>query len=253
MKKKIKAVIVDDEISFVSSLEILLKMNFADVQIVANADSVKSAVEMINEHKPDLVFLDINLPDGDGFDVLQQTNKEAFKTIFTTSMSGYAIKAFDFAALHYLVKPLKLDKLQEAMGRYNDIHNNNDFDTKLRILKESLPGKPEKIFLPLSNGMVAFNLSDIVRCQAEDNCCMVYLNNGKHELITRPLQSLHTALNDLDFVRIHSKHLINLRYIKQYKSGRQPCIILSDDTELPISQTYRNEVSLMLKQYAIAI
>jgi two-component system LytT family response regulator len=253
-KKTINAIIIDDEESFVSSLSILVKMNFDNIEIVGVANNVKNAIQLIKQSEPDIVFLDINLPDGDGFDVLENTNRDSFKTVFTTSMTGYAIKAFEFAALHYILKPVKLEDLQSAVNRYEDINFNKNLDSRLQLLKNVKErGKPEKIFLPLGEGLTLVQIPNIMRCQADDNCVFVFLNNGEKLHVSRSLQTLNKLLIDLDFLRIHNKHLVNLNYIKQYKGGKSPYIVLSDDTELPISQTYKSDVTSILKSYALSL
>lgn len=250
MKNIINVIIIDDEESYASSLEILLKKNFPKINVIGSSYSVKDGVNLLSLTKPDLVFLDINMPDGSGFDLLERIKEKSFEVIFTTSFSEFAFRAFEVAALHYLMKPMTLEKLTEAMERYEKMQGKDDFDEKLRILKESLLEKPQKILLPLSDGQTVFNISDIVRCEAEGSYSRVFFNNNTKELICKPLQNLDRLLNELDFVRIHNSHLVNLRYVKKYVPGKSATVQLSDKTELPISQSQKPDFSLRLKKYA---
>jgi two-component system LytT family response regulator len=131
----VKAVIIDDEENFTSSLEILIKKNFPNIIISGTATNVKDGVALINKTMPNLVFLDIHLPDGNGFDLLETTKFNSYEVIFTTSFSEYAVRAFEVSAVHYLLKPIELPKLKEAINRFNSKIDNDKFDEKLRILK----------------------------------------------------------------------------------------------------------------------
>jgi two-component system LytT family response regulator len=250
MNDRIDAVIIDDEENFSSSLEILLRKNFPKINIVGEANSVKNGVAIINKLKPKLIFLDINLPDGAGFDILEQTDYKSYSIIFTTSYSEFALRAFEFSAIHYLMKPMTIEKLREAIERYERAHDKDFINEKLKILKESLLDKPQRILLPTKEGIGVYNVSDIVRCEAENNYSHVYFNDKKSLMLSKPLQFLDKMLNELDFVRIHSKHLINLRYVKKYIHNKKSFVILSDDTELPVSQTQKNEFAEHLKHFA---
>ena len=253
MNEIINSVIIDDDENFISTLEIQLRRNFPRVNIVGTAKSVREGIALINKKTPDLIFLDINLLDGSGFDILEKTNYKSYEIIFTTSYSEFALRAFEFSALHYLMKPISIEKLKDAINRYSKVHDKNHIDEKLKILKESLLDKPQKILIPSSSGANIYNISEIVRCEAEDNYAYIYFNNTQKLLISKPLQSLDKILKDMDFVRIHSKHLINLRYVKKYIAGRKPIVILSDNTELPISQTQKSDFAERLKHFAKTI
>lgn len=252
MSDIINTVIIDDEQNFIYSLEILLKKNFPNINIIGKASTVAEAESLLKLANPVLVFLDINLPDGTAFDLLEKLPNHNFEIIFTTAYTEFAFKAFEFSALHYLMKPMTIEKLQEAIERFLKIRNSENLDEKLLVLKESLVKKPQKILLPSSDGISVFNISDILRCEADNNYAFVYFINKQKILVSKPLQSLDKILNDLDFVRIHSKHLINLRYVKKYVTGRKPYVILTDNTELPISQTQKSEFADRLKQFAKA-
>jgi two-component system LytT family response regulator len=250
MNDRIDAVIIDDEENFSSSLEILLRKNFPKINIVGEANSVKNGVALINKTKPKLIFLDINLPDGAGFDILEQTDYKSYSIIFTTSFSEFALRAFEFSAIHYLMKPMTIEKLREAIDRYEKTHDKDFIEEKLKILKESLIDRPKRILLPTIDGIGVFNVSDIIRCEADNNYSIVYFNNKQKLVLSKPLQYLDKMLIELDFVRTHSKHLVNLRYVKKFGNGRKSFVQLTDNTELPISQTQKIEFAERLKLFA---
>ncbi len=252
MNEKIRAIIIDDEETFISSLSILLNANFPEVKIIDKCETVASGVLSIKKHKPDIVFLDINLPDGTGFDLLEKITNRNFEIIFTTSHSEYAVRAFEFSALHYLTKPIDLPKLKSAIGRFNKIQNNESLDEKLGILKQSLLDRPQKILLPSSNGLLVHNLGEIVRFEADNNYTKVVFNTGKTTIVSKPLQNFCLMLEDLEFCRVHNSHLVNLRYVARFHNTRHAKITLSDGFEMPISQSQKAIFIEKLKSYAMS-
>ncbi len=250
MNDKIDAIIIDDEENFTASLEILIRKHFPKINVVGEANTVKSGVSAINKYLPKLVFLDINLPDGSGFDILEKTPDKSFEIIFTTAYNEFALRAFEVSALHYLMKPITVENLRDAIQRYERVHEKDFFDEKLQILKQSLMYRPEKILLPTDKGMGVFNIADIVRCEAESNYSRVFFNDKSYIQLSKPLQYLDKILNDLDFVRIHGSHLVNLRYVKKYIGGKTPYVQLFDLKELPISQSQKTSFLEDLKRYA---
>ncbi len=253
MSEQIKAVIIDDEENFSSALEIQIRKQFPNLIVVGTAKTIKEGIQLINRTMPDLVFLDINFPEGNGFEIIESTKFTRYEVIFTTSFSEYAVRAFEVSAIHYLLKPIDQVKLKEAINRFNLKTDNDKFDEKLRILKESLQDRPQKILLPTSDGQNIFNISEIIRCEADSSYSTVFFNNGNKLLIAKPLQHLHKILVELDFARIHSKHLVNLKYVKKYVAGRIPHLILTDGTDLQISQHQKSDFADKLKKYVKSV
>lgn len=250
MNDKIDAIIIDDEENFTAALEILIRKHFPKINIVAEANTVKSGVAAIIKYQPKLVFLDINLPDGSGFDILDKTTEKSYEIIFTTAFTEFAFRAFEVSALHYLMKPMTVEKLREAIERYERVHEQDFFDEKLQVLKQSLLYRPEKILLPTAKGTGIFNISDIIYCEAVSNYCTVFFIDGSFNTLTKPLQYLDKILNDLDFVRIHSRYLINMRYVHQYLYGRNAQVQLTNQKLFPISQIQKPIFLERLKQFA---
>ncbi|MBW3020947.1 LytTR family DNA-binding domain-containing protein [Candidatus Woesearchaeota archaeon] len=242
MSEAIYTVIIDDELSFLSSFELLVKTNFPEIVIIGTATKVKTGIELIEKLKPQLVFLDINLPDGMGFDILEGISDRNFEVIFTTSYTKYAVQAFEFSALHYLLKPIKLEKLKESVKRYKEKKGNNNLDVQLKILKESLLQSPQKILLPSMSGNKIINIADILYCEAANAYSYIHLTDNQKEMVSRPLKILAESFEEMDFLRIHAKYLVNTKYIIKYKTGKNPELQMINGTELPISQQKLNEV-----------
>jgi len=231
-------------------LESLLKKHFPAIQIVGKAENVEQAVNAINNTDPDMVFLDISLPDGEGFDVIEQTPGKKYEVIFITAYDKYAVKAFEFSALHYLVKPLSLDGLKDAIGRFKEVKTDEHLDDKISVLKESLKNKNEKIIIPSSEGLNVVRLSDIVRLEADDVYTFFFLTDGQRLMASRPLNNYERILEDLPFSRIHAKHLVNLMYIKRYIKGKGGSVIMEDNTEVEVSVRKKPDFLVKLKNFA---
>jgi two-component system LytT family response regulator len=249
MEDLIRTILVDDEKLSILTLKGLLGGQFPKIDIVGTGESVEQGVTLIDTLKPDLVFLDIHMPDGEGFDVIDRVKFKDFKVIFITANEKYALKAFEFSALHYLVKPVTYDGLKSAIDRYKDIAE-EDIDNKLRIFKDSLKSKNEKIIIPSMDGLTMVKLSDILRLEADDVYTLFYMIDGHRYIASKPLNNYERILEDLPFSRIHSKHLINLMYIKRYVKGKGGSVIMEDNKEVEVSVRKKADFLEKLKNYA---
>jgi two-component system LytT family response regulator len=238
---KVKVIIIDDELSFVSSLEIIINANFPEFEIVGKGYSMKQGVDLILQLSPDLVFLDVNLPDGNGFDVLNETKSVSFEVIFASAFSEYAFLAFEFSALHYITKPLQLDKLKDAIDRFSKKITLTDFDSKIQVLKEGLEAKPKRIVLPTLDGQNIFYIEDIVKCESDNHYITIYFSDNKKVHILYSLQKLISILLNYDFVRIHNQYLVNMNYIQRVDIGLNSFVTMKDNVKLPISRNSKNE------------
>ena len=247
--QKINTVIIEDDDSSISNLELLIDTYTSNLAVKGIAKTMSEGLTLINTVKPDLIFLDINLPDGNGFDLLNNTIVNNFKVIFTTVYDKYAVRAFEISALHYLLKPVTAEKLIEAVKRY-PAETKDSFEDKITILKESLIEKPRKIMLPTSDGLELFNIGDIIRCEADGNYTNVFFNNKKQIMISKPLKSLEENLKELDFSRIHHGNLINLKYLKKYVKGKKPYVVMTDNNTYSISESRRKAFTDELEQFA---
>lgn len=249
-QKKIKAFIVEDELRSIASLKKLLEDFCPEVEVIAEATTVNQAVDKINSLKPQLVFLDIALPDGDGFEVLERIPDKTFQVIFITAYNKYALRAFEFSALHYLLKPISSDDLQNAVNRFWTNKEQTDLDKKLAVLNENLNAKSKKLILPTSDGLLIIKLNEIIRCEASRNYTCCYLTNNREQIVSKPLGMFEEILSDYYFFRIHNTHLVNLKYIIKYIKGKGGVVVMKDKTEIHVSKTRKSDFLEELKSYA---
>jgi two-component system LytT family response regulator len=237
----IKTLIIDDELKSQSTLHKLLEMYCPEVEVIGFAHNVESGIDAIDSLKPDLVFLDISMPDGDGFEVLERVKNRNFEVVFTTAFNDYAIKAFQFAALHYLLKPINYIELQGAVQRFKQNHQDVDLNEKIKILCDSLSNHHQKIILPTSNGLRIVELNQILRCEADGSYTNFYLSDNTVLMVSKVLSNFEDILPTEIFCRVHSKHLVNLNYISQYIKGRGGRIILTSGKEVEVSENKKKD------------
>jgi len=250
MAERIKTILVDDQPDNLTLLENQIAKTSANIEIIDEAMSVQEAVTKINNLEPDLVFLDIKLPDGKGFDVINQVENDNFQVIFVTAYEEYAIKAFEFSALHYLLKPVSLDELQKALERFESSRRDENFENQLTTLTENLNSQNKKIILPASDGLSIIELDDIVHLESSNNYTSFYLNNGERIMVSKPISTYERLLSDLYFARIHNKHIINLKYVKKYVRGRGGYVVLTDNSHVDVSEGRKKGFLEKLKRFA---
>jgi two-component system LytT family response regulator len=238
----LKSIIVDDEEKNREGLARMIDQFCHDLTVVARVDSVAKAKAAIETHKPDIVFLDIEMPGGNGFTLLEQTPNPEFQVIFTTAHADYAIKAIKFAALDYLLKPLNLNELKTAVEKASSSIENDTSGTLLRkkfeVLKDNRNSEGfefEKIALPTSDGIDFYEISEILRCEADRAYCKFYMKSGKNVVVSKPLKEFEDLLEECNFFRVHKSNMVNLRQIKKYIKGKGGYIILTDDSHVDVS------------------
>jgi len=246
----INTLIIDDELKSQSTLHKLLEMYCPGVEVIGFAHNVETGIEAIDNLKPDLVFLDISMPDGDGFEVLERVKNRNFEVVFTTAFNDYAIKAFQFAALHYLLKPINYIELQSAVKRFKQNHQDVELNEKIKILCDSLSNHHQKIILPTSNGLRIIELNHILRCEADGSYTNFYLSDNTVLMVSKVLSNFEDILPEEIFCRVHSKHLVNLNYISQYIKGRGGRIILTSGKEVEVSESKKKDFLKRLKYQA---
>lgn len=245
-----RAVIIDDESRSRETLQEMLKLYCPSIEVVAEGMDVQSGVSVIRSHKPSLVFLDIKMPDGSGFDVLRQLMPINFKLIFITAYEEYAIKAFKFNAIDYITKPMDPDELQQAVEKATKTLDAENINGRLvQMLDDySKPSTPEnrKLVLKTAEAIHILNTDDIVRCESDSNYTIFIMKNDEKIMISKSIKEYADFLEDHDFFRVHQSHLINLNYLKRFKKDELVCI-LNDNTEVPVSFRKRNELLRILK------
>ncbi len=235
MGTKLTAIIIDDmELSRAS-----LKADLADycenVEVIGEADGVLSGAKLLRQKKPDILFLDIEMEDGDGFDLLDILPDHLESVIFVTAQESYALKAFQYSAVDYLLKPVDTDLLKQAVEKMT--HKKDAIQEQLSILKENMKegSTVDKIALHTSEKIVVADINDIVRLEAMTNYTYFYFADGSKLLITRTLKYYDTMLCDSGFVRVHQSHLINMTHVKAYVKTEGGYISMKDDSIVPVS------------------
>jgi two-component system, LytTR family, response regulator len=249
----ITAVLIDDEQHLREGMKRLLELYGQEISIVGEADSVKTGIVTIQKYNPQVIFLDINLTDGTGFDILEELSKKGkinSQIIFITAHEQYALKAFKFSALDFLLKPVDPEELEKSIVKIKEaIKNNNSFD-HIDLLLENIRKKVDnfkRIALSTQDGIHLFEVSDIIRCESQDNYTQFHIKNHKPILISKTLKEYEELLSEHGFERIHQSHLINLSYLKSYIKNDGGYIIMSDNTNLPIAQRKKDRLQEILK------
>lgn len=245
----IKAIIIDDieqaRITFKKDLEIYAP----DVEVIAEASGVVEGAKLLKHIKPDVLFLDIQMQDGSGFDLLDVLNEIPFKIIFITASDAHAIKAFRYAAIDYLMKPVDPDELMSALNKFRS-HRINE-NEKYQLLNDSLKNhsKPnERLALHSQDKIHIVNINEILRCESSVNYTEFYFTNAKKMLVSKTLKEFEDLLTDSGFYRVHQSHLVNTKCIREYVKNEGGHLIMNDGSMIPVSTRKRPEVMKMLEK-----
>lgn len=245
-----RAVIIDDEIRSRETLREMLKLYCSEVEIVAEGEDVKSGLKAIRNHNPELVFLDIKMPDGSGFDLLRQLLPIDFKLIFITAYEEYAIKAFKFNAIDYITKPVDPDELKSAVSKVTMSISSENFDDRLKQMlndyMKPMRADNKKVVLKTAEAIHVIDTDDIVRCESDSNYTRFYLNDGEKIIVSKSIKEYAEFLEGRNFFRVHHSHMINMNFLKRFKKDELFCV-LKDNTEVPVSFRKRNELLKILK------
>ncbi|MCB0476597.1 MAG: response regulator transcription factor [Crocinitomicaceae bacterium] len=232
------AVIIDDIESARKSLKDDIEHYCSSVEIVGEAEGVVSGAKVIRETKPDIIFLDIQMNDGSGFDLLEILPELDSNVIFTTASDQYAIKAFKFSAIDYLLKPIDPDDLVKAVDKAS---KESDGKEKLEILRDNF-NSPKKLALNTLEKIHIANIQDIVRCESNVNYTMFYFSDNSKILVTKTLKEYDKMLTPQGFLRPHQSHLINLEFVKEFVKLDGGYIVMKDGAKVPVSTRKRPEV-----------
>jgi two-component system LytT family response regulator len=233
----IRAIIVDDEPYCCDTLETMLEKYCPDVQLVAVCHSGEEAITAINQQKPDLVFLDIEMPRMNGFDMLQKVSSVNFEIIFTTSFDQYALRAIRFSALDYLLKPIDKDDLVNAVQKVIQ-RSQKPIAQQLQLLMQKLqqPSNPiNKIALPTMEGLQMVPVESILYCESDSNYTTFHLKNNQKIIVSRTLKEMEEMLEEYSFARVHSSYLVNLQEVNKYIKGEGGYLVLNDGSTVNVS------------------
>lgn len=240
----IRTVLVDDEIDSIMVLEKLLETACATVGIVGRADGVSSALEVIKSTEPDLVFLDIEMTQGNAFDLLNQLQPLTFQAIFVTAFDNYALRAFKYSAVDYLLKPVDIDDLKKAVEKASARVQAGNVKEQMKILLENVGTfqlSQQKIAFPSLTGLTLVALHDIVHLEAKGSYTIIYLSDKQKIMATKNIKEYEELLPELIFYRVHKSHIINLHKIKNYQKGRGGYVVMEDDSSIEVASRRREE------------
>ncbi|MCD4723982.1 MAG: LytTR family DNA-binding domain-containing protein [Bacteroidales bacterium] len=242
----IKTIIIDDEVKARETILNMLAAYCPDVEVIATAGSVSEGEEILSLHHPDLVLLDIKMADGTGFDLLKRLDKINFFVIFVTAFEEFAIRAFKFSALDYILKPLDPDELSNAVIKAKEKIEKESMSVKLDALFQNLGAlskDTKKIVLKTTANVHIVSLKDIIRCESEKNYTHFFTSEGEEITVSKTLKEFNELLIDYSFYRVHQSHLINLAHMKRYEKQDGGFIVMDDNSRVPVS--FRKKEDLM--------
>ncbi|ESU20527.1 hypothetical protein FCR2A7T_08330 [Flavobacterium cauense R2A-7] len=250
----LRAVIIDDIENIRKKNSTMIKMNCPSVTLIGEADSVESGVKLIKQLSPDLVFLDVEMPDGTGFDLLQKLKPFSFKVIFITGYEDFAVKAFRFSAIDYLLKPLDPDDLVEAVKKAESSLSKEVFDMKLSNLFANLerPKNLQNLILKTADRIYSVNIQDIVNCESDKNYTTFHFINAPKLIVSTNLKEYETLLTPHNFFRTHQSHLINMAYFDHFiKTDGGNTIVMKNKVTIPLSVRKKEEFMVLLENLQV--
>jgi len=249
-KNFIKSIIVEDELNNRENLQYILKEHCPFVEVVAICSSALEGRQKILEHQPDLVFLDVEMPGGDGFSMLESLPNLNFEVIFVTAFTSYAVKAIKFSALDYIVKPIDTMELLKAIDKASQKIKEKKENARMVNLLENQhkEGNKKILALPLSDKIEFVEVANIIRCQADSNYTLFYLKNEEKLLISKTLKEYDELLTPFNFLRVHQSHLINLEEVKSFIKTDGGYILMKDGANITISRQRREMVMHKLRE-----
>ncbi len=238
----LKVVIIDDEPDAVQFIQGIIEEYCPGLKITGTANSARDGVTVITQTQPDLVFLDVQMPHGTGFDLLSSFPKKTFDVIFITAFNHYAIQAIKFSAVDYILKPVNISELIDAVNkveqkRSNREYRNLDYSNLLENLRTPRPGK---LAIPTNDGIEYLNTTEIIRIEADRSYSWFFLTDKRKYLVSRNLKEYQELLQDIDFFRPHNSHLINMNFVKKFIRHEGGYIEMSDGSTVPISRGKRD-------------
>ena len=244
----IKALIIDDEPAAANVLQLIIERNTPEIKQLRIANHIAEAHALLNNFKPDLVFLDIMMPEKNGFEFLNELSNINFELIFTTAFNEFAIRAIRFSALDYLLKPLNAEELRSAIDRFLAKQDHKkQTEALLQNLLQNLGKKEEddfKLAVPTTTGAVFFAPTDIIRLEGEGNYTRFFLKDGRKHMSSKTMKEYEEILLQHSFLRIHKSHLVNKAFIENYHN--EGAVILKDKTQLPVSRQRKQQVAAEL-------
>ncbi|WP_299681863.1 LytTR family DNA-binding domain-containing protein [uncultured Tenacibaculum sp.] len=240
-------IIIEDNKNTVDILQDIIKNNFPSIKVLGTATSIEKGISILNTYKPDFIFLDINLDDGEGFSILKEFPKADFKIIFITSYSKYAIQAFKFSALDFILKPFTPNEICQAIDKVIENKINNDQKEKLDTFLHNYNSQSKKIVLSDIDHLHVVPIEEIIYASSENSYTIFTLKNKEEIVVSKSLKSFDEKLAPYSFIRIHQRYLINIEYVEKFHKKNEE-ILLSNKTILPVSKGKKEQLIQALKK-----
>lgn len=241
----IRGIIIEDEKHSRETLNGMLDRYCKNVSIIAEAESYRGGLEVIREHQPDVIFLDIQMPDGSGFRMLEELDSINFEIIFTTAFDQFAIKAIKYSALDYLLKPIDAEELVRAVKKVEQKISHTQVNQNIQVLLDNIKSReaePHKIVLSTSEKIHIIETDQILRCESDNYYTNFFLSDGKKILVSKTLKENEQLLSDHNFIRPHKSHLVNVKYIKGFLRADGGYIEMIDGSRIPVSRRKREKI-----------
>ncbi|MCT8340451.1 LytTR family DNA-binding domain-containing protein [Flavobacteriaceae bacterium TK19130] len=236
---ELKALLVEDEETSRDILRNYIEKYCPTVQVKAETGTIDEALVLIKKEQPDILFLDVEMPYGNAFDLLDKVGERTFETVFVTAYDHYAIDALNAHASFYLLKPISIDKLIEAVD-YVTYVKKKEQQLQQQVLQPKSTSVSGKITIPVQNGFEVLEVADIIYCQADDNYTQIYLSKGK-KLVSKTLKYFEDMLTEFGFSRVHKSYLVNVNAVVEYRKGKGGSVILSNGKEVMVSPSRKKE------------
>jgi len=244
-----KVLIIDDENRTRDLISKIIQSFGFDLEVISMGENVQTAIQAIETVQPDIVFLDIQMPDGTGFDVLKSIKEKKFEVIFVTAHEEYAIQAIKFSALDYLLKPVDPDELKHAAEIALKTLEFKKQESQFEALQNNiLPNSKKRLVLKTHESVFVVELDQIVRCEADKNYTTFFLHGGKKIIVSKTLKEYEILLSAYNFLRVQQSHLINLDFIDRYDKANGGTVVMKDGAEVPLSHAKREQFFTLLER-----
>ena len=238
------AILIDDEPNAVGLLALRLANHCPQVEVVASCTSSTKGIQAILNHRPDVVFLDIEMPQMNGFQLLEAVESVSFSLVFVTAYDKFALKAFRYSAVDYLLKPIDTQELIQAVSRVEKQRRTTpeQMDHLQQQFGASGHALPDTIALPYQNGVAFVALKDVLYCESDDNYTKVHVEDGQRYLVTKSLKDIQDLLEERNFLRVHRQYIVNLNHIKKFVRGQGNYLIMSNQQSIPVSRMLKDRL-----------
>lgn len=243
MSEKLKVIIADDEQTSRDIIQNYIHKYCKGLEVIDKAIDARDTISKIKLHKPDLVFLDVEMPYGNAFDVLEQTEECDYQTIFITAFSDYAIKALNYSAAYYILKPISIEELISSVEKVKELHQHQNLAELKSVLKSNLGGHTiEQIILPNQQGFEIVVIEEIIRITGSGNYSDIYLTDGKRKTVSKSLKFFDNLEENENIIRVHKSHIVNLKHILAYRKGRGGVLVMNDGSEVEVAVRMKKEL-----------